>query len=282
MAITGLSISDVDVGAGNETVTLAVTNGALTLAGTAGLSFAAGDGSADTTMTFSGTVGAINAALNGLIYAPTANFNGGATLTITTNDNGNTGSGGALSDTDAMAITVTPVIDAPLSAAGVNVSLATGIGSGGDAQGDTLFNFENLRGSDSADVLAGDSNANVIEGLGGADTLIGGFGNDTFVFNAPFDGIDTITDFEQGSDGLRISAAGFGGGLVAGGTVTIHNVADAASFSGPAGGHFIFEQSALNQGTLYWDANGEDGIDAVELAIITGVGAMAPPDFQIV
>ena len=33
------------------------------------------------------------------------------------------------------------------SPAGVNVSLMTGIGSGGDAQGDTLFNFENLTGS---------------------------------------------------------------------------------------------------------------------------------------
>ena len=34
-----ISISDVDVGAGNETVTVAVTNGVLTLAGTAGLTF---------------------------------------------------------------------------------------------------------------------------------------------------------------------------------------------------------------------------------------------------
>jgi VCBS repeat-containing protein len=107
-----ISISDVDVGAGNETVTVAVTNGALTLAGTAGLSFSMGDGTADTTMTFSGTVGAINTALNGLNYVPTANFNGGATLTVTTNDNGNTG-GGSRTDIDTVAITVTPVEDAP-------------------------------------------------------------------------------------------------------------------------------------------------------------------------
>ena len=107
-----ISISDVDVGAGNETVTVAVTNGALTLAGTAGLSFSMGDGTADTTMTFSGTVSAINTALNGLNYVPTANFNGGATLTVTTNDNGNTG-GGSRTDIDTVAITVTPVEDAP-------------------------------------------------------------------------------------------------------------------------------------------------------------------------
>ena len=68
------------------------------MAGTAGLSFFAGDGTVDPTMTFSGTVGAINTALNGLNYTPTANFNGAATLTVTTTDNGNTGSGGSLSD----------------------------------------------------------------------------------------------------------------------------------------------------------------------------------------
>jgi VCBS repeat-containing protein len=93
-----ISISDVDVGAGNETVTLAVTNGALTLSGIAGLSFSAGDGTADATMTFSGTVAAINTALNGLSYAPTADFNGSSTLTITTNDNGNTGIDPGLTD----------------------------------------------------------------------------------------------------------------------------------------------------------------------------------------
>ena len=106
-----ISVSDVDVGAGNQTVTLAGTNGALTLAGTAGLSFSVGDGTADTTMTFSGTVDAINIALNGLNYAPTANFHGGTTLTITTNDD--TG-GGSLSDTKTVAITVTPVEDNPV------------------------------------------------------------------------------------------------------------------------------------------------------------------------
>ena len=42
-----ITISDVDVGAGNETVTLSVASGALTLNGTAGLAFTVGDGTAD-------------------------------------------------------------------------------------------------------------------------------------------------------------------------------------------------------------------------------------------
>ena len=48
-------------------------------------------------------------------FAPTANYNGAASLQIVTNDQGNTGSGGALSDTDTVAITVNAVNDAPVN-----------------------------------------------------------------------------------------------------------------------------------------------------------------------
>ena len=62
-----------------------------------------------------GTVAAINAALDGLSFAPGLNFNGAASLQIVTNDQGNTGAGGPLSDTDTVAITVTAVDDAPVN-----------------------------------------------------------------------------------------------------------------------------------------------------------------------
>ncbi|MFM7347269.1 MAG: calcium-binding protein, partial [Tagaea sp.] len=42
-------------------------------------------------------------------------------------------------------------------ASGVTVSLATGTGTQGDANGDTLIGFENLRGSKRADTLTGDA-----------------------------------------------------------------------------------------------------------------------------
>src|SRR5204863_5369292 len=57
----------------------------------------------------------INTALAGMNFAPTANFNGAASLQIVTNDQGNTGSGGPLSDTDTVNITVNPVNDAPVN-----------------------------------------------------------------------------------------------------------------------------------------------------------------------
>ena len=113
-----ISISDVDAGASSVQVTLTGTNGTVTLSGTAGLSFSVGDGTADSTMTFTGTIANINTALAGMNFAPTANFNGGASLQIVTNDQGNTGSGGALSDTDTVNITVNAVNDVPVRTAG--------------------------------------------------------------------------------------------------------------------------------------------------------------------
>ena len=111
-SITGLAISDVDGGSGSMTVTLAVTNGTLTVSG--GTATIANSGTGSVTLT--GTIAQINATLaSNVTYVPSANFNGAASLTMTTNDNGNTGSGGALSDTDTVTINVTPVNDAPVA-----------------------------------------------------------------------------------------------------------------------------------------------------------------------
>ncbi len=107
----GLSVSD----DGNEArVTLSVSDGALSLGTTDGLTFTDGDGTDDATMTFTGPVPAINAALDGLRYTPDG-YHGTATLTITTNDLANTGTGGAKSDEDSVEITVndTTAPDAP-------------------------------------------------------------------------------------------------------------------------------------------------------------------------
>jgi Ca2+-binding RTX toxin-like protein len=67
------------------------------------------------------------------------------------------------------------------SAAGVTVNLTTGLGSGGEAEGDRLFGIENLKGSGHADTLIGNDLDNYLVGNGGADHLEGGLGNDTYV-----------------------------------------------------------------------------------------------------
>jgi prepilin-type N-terminal cleavage/methylation domain-containing protein len=104
-----ITISDVDAGAAAVQVTLTATNGTITLPVLTGLTFSAGDGTADATMTFTGTIANIDLRLDGMTFAPSAGFTGAATLTIITNDLGKSGSGGALTDTDAVGIYVNPL-----------------------------------------------------------------------------------------------------------------------------------------------------------------------------
>ena len=76
------------------------------------------------------------------------------------------------------------------SASGVNVSLVTGTGQGGDAQGDRLQRIENLTGSQFNDTLIGDGGFNTLEGGAGADVLDGGAGfNDTASYATSSSGV---------------------------------------------------------------------------------------------
>ncbi len=65
------------------------------------------------------------------------------------------------------------------SASGVTVSLISGSGAGGDAEGDRLVSVENLRGSAHVDTLTGDHGVNELSGEGGDDVLRGRAGDDT-------------------------------------------------------------------------------------------------------
>jgi Ca2+-binding RTX toxin-like protein len=70
----------------------------------------------------------------------------------------------------------------------ITIDLSTGTATGGDAQGDTLSNIENITGSANMDNLIGDAGDNILRGLGdhddldggsgGFDTLMGGDGDD--------------------------------------------------------------------------------------------------------
>jgi subtilisin-like proprotein convertase family protein len=101
-----VSIADVDAANSPVLVTLAATNGTMSLNSTTGLTFVLGDGIADTTMSFTGTLPDVNAALSGLSYTSNAGYIGPATVTITSNDQGATGAGGPQSDTDTINLAV--------------------------------------------------------------------------------------------------------------------------------------------------------------------------------
>jgi len=110
-----IAVADVDAGGGLLQQALTATQGTVTLSRTTGLTFTAGDGTGDAAMTFTGTLANINAALDGLVFIPAANYNGaGGRLVIVTNDNGSFGSGGSKSDTDTITITVNAVNDPPV------------------------------------------------------------------------------------------------------------------------------------------------------------------------
>jgi hypothetical protein len=127
IAISGISIADVDVAEGNGRVeaTLSVGNGTLTLA-TAGLIFSAG-GIGEASMTFQGALADVNAALATLSYQGNLNFNGAETLQIGVSDLGNTGAGGVLTDSESVDIAVSPVNDAPA------ITAPAGVGGDEDA-----------------------------------------------------------------------------------------------------------------------------------------------------
>jgi len=113
LQIHGISIADVDVEDRPMTVTLSVSRGTLTLGTIDGLTFAQGDGTNDTQLTFSGTIADLNAALHALTYQGTLDANGPDRLEITVDDQGNIGSGGSLVAAGSVDIDVLPVNDAP-------------------------------------------------------------------------------------------------------------------------------------------------------------------------
>lgn len=110
-----ISVADADAGTGlvrMSFATGAAANGTLSLANPGGvLATLAGNGTASVVAT--GTITALNAALNGpaggLTYTPVAGTSAARTITVTTDDQGNTGSGGPQTDTD----TITVNVDAP-------------------------------------------------------------------------------------------------------------------------------------------------------------------------
>jgi Ca2+-binding RTX toxin-like protein len=63
---------------------------------------------------------------------------------------------------------------------------------------------DSLYGGQSNDLLTGGNGDDLLVGQIGEDTLTGGLGNDVFLL-APFEGIDTILDFEKGQDLIGLS-----------------------------------------------------------------------------
>ncbi|MGO4128605.1 calcium-binding protein [Inquilinus sp. YAF38] len=91
--------------------------------------------------------------------------------------------------------------------AGVTLSLLAGIGTGGDAAGDSLVSVEHVIGSAFDDLIKGSAGADGLWGMAGADRLYGGDGADTLVGG---EGNDYLTggtgaDVLSGGNGVDVA-----------------------------------------------------------------------------
>ncbi len=187
----------------------------------------------------------------------------------------------------------------------VEVSLALGTGSGGDAAGDVFSGFEWLAGGDGDDALTGDAGDNrifggvgldVLNGAAGTDTLIGGddddillggagadvltggAGADRFRYGAVADSAgftrDVVTDFEAG-DRLDLF---FVDAIAAGGTAN-----DAFAFVGAAAFTAAGQVRAATIGSnTYVYANTDANLATSELVIVLrGAVTLAASDFVL-
>jgi uncharacterized protein len=207
-----IAVSDVDAGTAPIQVSLGVDRGSLSLSRVTGLSFSTGDGTNDASMTFTGSLTAINSALFGLRYTPdfAAVFQGSATLTLTSNDQG--ASGLAIpqtSDTDTLAIAVRP--GRQVTGTPDNNTLVGSMGSdwiSGLDGNDTLFGLAGVQdilwgGAGSDAIYVGSGNAYIDGGLGN-DTIYLGGGQATVAL-ASGNGTDTIQGFSAGSTRFNLT-----------------------------------------------------------------------------
>ncbi|MGD1912353.1 MAG: calcium-binding protein, partial [Rivularia sp. (in: cyanobacteria)] len=135
----------------------------------------------------------------------------------------------------------------------------------GGANSDRLFgdgDNDRLVGGNGNDTLLGGVGEDTLIGGAGNDTLVGGTGADRFRFNSTSEGIDTITDFNEGSiDQILIDQSGFGGGL----TIGIIDVSQLfiGSSASSSSHRFIYDDST---GDLFFDADGNGSAAQVQFA----------------
>src|SRR3954451_466833 len=170
-----ISSADSDAASSAVKMTLGVAHGALTLAGTSGLSFTSGDGTSDAALVFTGALGDVNAALAGLIYEPATSFQGADTLTVTDDDQGNSGLGKAQATPSTLPISVTDSAptDIALSASSVaeNQPVGTTVGafSTTDPDAGDSFGYSLAGGTGSTDNGSFQVSGNTLQTAAGFD-----------------------------------------------------------------------------------------------------------------
>jgi Ca2+-binding RTX toxin-like protein len=155
-----------------------------------------------------------------------------------------------------------------------------------------------LTGNELGNRLDGNNGANLLLGRGGDDILFAGGGNDTlqggqgrdrmeggdgqnvYRWNAASEGGDTINSYVPANGQIEVSAAGFGGGLVAGvlGADRLVAGAGAAAAANQAFGQFLLDTTT---NTLRWDADGTGGGAAVDIVRMPNLGPFTAAEIVV-
>ncbi|MEQ1951259.1 calcium-binding protein [Mesorhizobium sp. CN2-181] len=205
-------------------------------------------------------------------------FGGNGDDTMIGNGGADDFNGGAGSDTASYAG----------AAAGVIASLTNAAINSGDAKGDTYLSVENLIGTGFDDALNGQQNANdinggagndTIKGYAGFDTLTGGLGKDNFVFNSALAtaAIDDITDFNVADDTIQLDDLFFT-------QIGTPGVLAAGAFHSGAAAHDADDRMIYyaNTGQLFYDADGDGGGAAIQIASLSAGLSLTNADFLII
>jgi serralysin len=134
-----------------------------------------------------------------------------------------------------------------------------------------------ITGNGANNTLNGGAGNDILVGGGGNDILTGGTGSDRFTFNSRSQGIDRITDFNVFDDTIVISAAGFGGGLVAGNAIAASQFAIGTSAT-TSSHRFIYDR---NNGSLFFDQDGTGAIGKIQFATLNTGLALTNADIFV-
>ncbi|MBT3142865.1 hypothetical protein KL867_17480 [Ruegeria litorea] len=180
--------------------------------------------------------------------------------------------------------------------AGVTVNLTAGVGTRGNANGDTYISIENVIGSNHDDIITGSSGRNILvggrgddllRGSAGNDVMRGGLGNDTlnggsgadeFRFDAALNvgaNVDTIENYSLSHDRISLDDRVF---------AAIGSSLSSSEFrigsSAQDGNDYVIYNSTT--GALYYDEDGAGAAAQVQFATLTVGIALTVSEFNIV
>ncbi|WP_442949733.1 calcium-binding protein [Nostoc sp.] len=137
---------------------------------------------------------------------------------------------------------------------------------------------DNILGSNGNDTLNGDFGNDILTGGKGNDTLYGESGTDTFAFNSFKEGIDRVYDFNTTNELIRVSVAGFGGGLSPGSLKTSQFIIGASATTSTQ--RFIYNNVT---GALFFDQDGSaSAFTQVQFAQLSSGLSLTKNNFVVV